>query len=489
MNKSLKKNAILNSLRTIIRLVFPMIEIPYISRVLGVENLGKYNFSLSIISYFILISKLGIGTFAIREGAKYRENKDKFNKFASEVFTINVISTILSYILLAICLIFIPNLADYKTLIIILSFEIILTTIGCEWVYTIYEDYGYITIRTILFQIISLILLLTLVKNSNDLIIYTIIMVISATGSNVLNLINLKKYCKLRWVIDNNTKKYIVPILILFANSVTTTIYCDSDITILGILTNDYYVGVYSISTKIYNVIKSIISSIIIVSIPRLSYLLGNDKKEEFANTASKILQTLIVVLFPMMFGIISIAYQTIYIFAGVKYIEGVRALQILAVALMFSIFSWFYTSCILIPAKKEKTVLISTIIAALVNIILNILLIPYFKQNAAAFTTVLAEAISFIICYIKSKEVVKIDIPIKTIFKTLIGSFGILAFCLLVNKFTNLNIMVNTIVSILGSVAIYVGLEFLLKNEIFIELFNSIIKKFMKKVNKAEVE
>lgn len=487
MKKSLKKNAVLNSLRMILRLIFPIIEIPYISRVLGVENLGKYNFAYSIVNYFILIAGLGISTFAVREGAQYRDNKERFNKFASEVFTINMFSTILSYILLLICLLFIPNLANYKILIIILSLEIILTTIGCEWVYTIYEDYGYITIRTIIFQIISLILLLIFVRNSNDLIIYTIIMVISATGCNILNLKYLKKYCKLKFVVDKNTKKYIVPILILFANSVTTTIYCNSDITILGILANDYYVGVYSISAKIYNVIKQIISSIIIVSIPRLSYLLGNNKKEEFKNTASKILQTLIVVLFPVMFGIISIAYQTIYIIAGIKYIEGVRSLQILAIALMFCIFGWFYTSCILIPAKKEKFVLKYTIVAALANIILNILFIPKFKQDVAAFTTALAEAISFIMCYIKSKEVVKIDVPIKTILKTLIGSFGILVFCLIINKFTNLNIMVNTIVSILGSIAIYVGLEFLLRNDIFIDLFNSVIKKFIKKLNKAE--
>ena len=165
--KSLKKNAILNSIRNILRLIFPLITIPYVSRMLGVENVGKYSFAFSIISYFIILSKLGIETFAVREGSKYRDNKAKFNDFASEIFTINILSTLISYILLIICLFFLPQLSEYKLLIEILSLEILLTTLGCEWVYIINEDYTYITIRSIIFQTISLIMLLTFIKNQN----------------------------------------------------------------------------------------------------------------------------------------------------------------------------------------------------------------------------------------------------------------------------------------------------------------------------------
>ncbi|OYS45976.1 poly-gamma-glutamate biosynthesis protein, partial [Limosilactobacillus reuteri] len=98
-NKSLKVNAFLNSLRSLLSIIFPLITFPYVSRVLSVSGIGKYNFSNSIVSYFTLIAALGISTYAIREGAKYRDSKQKIDTFASEVFTINVFSAIIAYIL------------------------------------------------------------------------------------------------------------------------------------------------------------------------------------------------------------------------------------------------------------------------------------------------------------------------------------------------------------------------------------------------------
>ena len=72
--KSLGLNAFLNGLRSVLNLIFPLITFPYISRVLSVNGIGIYNFSNTYIGYFILIAGLGIATYAVREGAKYRDN-------------------------------------------------------------------------------------------------------------------------------------------------------------------------------------------------------------------------------------------------------------------------------------------------------------------------------------------------------------------------------------------------------------------------------
>ena len=98
--KSLGVNALLNSIRSILNILFPIITFPYVSRVLQVRGIGIYNFSNSIVSYFLLIAALGISTYAVREGAKLRDNKQKISKFVSEVFTINLCSTLISYFLL-----------------------------------------------------------------------------------------------------------------------------------------------------------------------------------------------------------------------------------------------------------------------------------------------------------------------------------------------------------------------------------------------------
>jgi O-antigen/teichoic acid export membrane protein len=97
--KSLELNAFLNSLRSILNLLFPLITFPYVSRVLSVDGMGIYNFSNTYVNYFLLIAGLGIATYAVREGAKYRNNTEEISKFASQVFTINIYSTIIAYVL------------------------------------------------------------------------------------------------------------------------------------------------------------------------------------------------------------------------------------------------------------------------------------------------------------------------------------------------------------------------------------------------------
>ena len=169
-----------------------------------------------------------------------------------------------------ICILFFEELRKYLSVILILCVAIMFTTLGCEWVYNIYEDFKYITIRSIIFQLVSLILLFVLVKDSNDLLAYSIITVIASSGANVVNIIARRKYLKIGLVFNKNITKHLVPIFILFANSVATTIYINSDMTILGIISGDYYTGLYSVSTKVYTIIKTLLGAIIVVSIPHL---------------------------------------------------------------------------------------------------------------------------------------------------------------------------------------------------------------------------
>ena len=190
--KSLGVNAFLNGLRSVLNLLFPLVTFPYVSRVLSVSGIGIYNFANTYISYFLLIAGLGIATYAVREGAKYREEKDKISKCASQIFSLNMIATIIAYLLLFASLIIFKNLHNYISCILIFSLQILFTTLGTEWIYTIYEDYTYITIRSIVFKMISIVLLFLLVRRPEDYLIYAAITVFSAVGSNLLNFIHAR---------------------------------------------------------------------------------------------------------------------------------------------------------------------------------------------------------------------------------------------------------------------------------------------------------
>lgn len=420
--KSIGKNAILNGIKTLTSLIFPLLTFPYISRILQVENIGKYNFANSIVNYFVLIAGLGISTYAIREGAHLRDNRIRLSAFVSEVFSINIISTVLAYIILLTCIIFISKIHSEYVLIIILSFRVIFTTLGMEWVFSIYEEYSYITIRGIIFQVIYTVAVFVFVKRSEDLMLYGAITLLSTTAPNICNIFFLKKYCNVKLTPHLNLRKHLVPILLIFSSSVTTTIYVNSDITMLGFLTTDLHVGLYSVSAKIYNIVKQLLAAIIIVSIPRMALLWGKQEYLQFKKLAGNIFSTLLTLIIPIVIGIYFLSENIVSVIAGNEYSEANNSLKILSIALIFSVFSWFFTSCILIPCKKEKQVLLATSVAAILNILLNIVLIPKLYEDAAAVTTVIAEGISLLICVYHSNKIIQVKIVFRDMMSVALG-------------------------------------------------------------------
>lgn len=479
-NKSLGLNAVLNGARSIINMLVPLITLPYITRILGAENLGKYNFANSIVGYFSLLAGLGISTYSIREGAKYKKDDIRISQFASEVFTINIISTFISYICLFLLTLFTSKINNYSGLIFIISINILLTTVGCDWVFSIYEEYLYITIRGILIQILYVVFLFIFVRNQDDLVKYAWVSIISSSGAYLINVFELKKYCNIKIVKNFNVKMHLPAILIIFANTITVSLYTNSDITILGLLKSDYEVGIYTVTVKIYNMIKQLLAAIIVVAIPRLSLYWGLGEKDKFENTANKIANTLFSIVCPIMIGIFSLSSDIVMLVGGQDFLDATLSLKIISIALLFSAFSWFFTDCVLIPCKLEKKVLYISIISATINIVLNLILIPYGKQNAAAFTTLLAEFISMIMCSKYVRKIIKIHIKKIDIVSNVIGCIFIYVICKILKS--SIHVFV---VYIFGSIAIsmigYILIQIVIGNSIYKKMFYEVLIRIKK--------
>lgn len=477
--RSLKINMVLNAIKGLLSVVFPLITFPYVSRVLGVDEIGRYNFANSIISYFVLIAGLGISSYSIREGARFRDDKGKLQPFVNEMFSINIASTLAAYLLLLVVMLVVHKFWNYKILLIIFSLQIGFKLIGIEWLYSIYEDYLYITIRSILFQLMSFFLLFKFVRTGDDVNIYAAITVFSGVGSNVLNYVHARKYCKVGFTKNIDWKSHMKPIMVLFAMSVTVTIYVSSDTTILGFLCTDYEVGIYSASVKIYNIVKNILSSVIIVSIPRLSSILGKNNRKEFSIVASDIYKTLITIMLPAIVGIIVLRKEIILLVCGQNYLDAVPSLVLLSVALIFSMASWFWGQAILIPAKREDIVLKATIISALVNIVLNFVLIPFWKENAAAFTTLLAETIAYLISRKEGVKFAKLEGVVSVTMKVVIGCVAIIGVSFAIWAIKD-NWILYTALSIVLSVIAYTTVEIILKNESVLSIWSGLKGKLL---------
>lgn len=476
---SVKVNMVLNAVKGLLSVIFPLISFPYVSRILGMGNIGKYNFSYSVISYFILLASLGIHTYAVREGARIRNTPSRLKHFADEMFTINVYATVASYCLLGVLVLAVAKFHEYKCLLFILSFQIAFKTIGIEWIYSIYEDYLYITIRSILFQILSLALLLAFVKTEADVNVYAAITVISGAGSNILNYTYARKYCKVALAKHVEWKKHIKPIFIFFGMTVTVTLYVNSDITILGFLCGDRTVGIYSVSTKIYTIVKTVLSSVIVVAIPRLSALYGEGREDKFTSMAEGIYKLLLSVLIPSIVGMIALRKEIVSIVSGKEYLLAESSLFVLSIALFFCLASWFWGQCILVIFKMEHEVFKVTCVSALANIGLNFILIPWGKENAAAFTTLIAELLTYTWCKHKSSEAIKLKGIGRIAYKIMYGCIGIVVVKTVIFHLVEESVL-KFILTIAVSVPIYLLIEIAAKNEEIIYIAEGIKGKIV---------
>ena len=440
------------------------------------DNIGRINFSVTFVGYFSYLAILGIGGYSVRNGSALRDDKKKITKFVSEVFTINVVATLIAYIFMFVLLLISNKLREYILLIMIISISIAFSTLGVGWVLSIFEDYLYITVRSILFNLISLVLMFLLVKDEEDIYLYAALSVLSNVGTGLLNWFRVKRYVDIRLTKVPNLKRHLLPIFTIFVSDMAILIYVSSDITMLGYMTSDYITGLYSFSTKIYSGLKTLLGALIIVSIPRLSYYWGKNKDLYYA-TLDKIFKSMISFMVPMAVGLIMVSKEVIYVLGGKEYGGARNSLILLCVAILFCELSYIYTQCILMPMHKEKWVMWITVVSALINIGLNLYLIPRWGQIGAAVTTILAEAI----VYLTSKFMVRKEITIANnlgvILKTMIGCCGIILVCYICGKSIG-NILLRMIVSIIFSIIVYFVIELVLDNSAIKAIVSSLYLK-----------
>ena len=191
---SIKKNFLYSSILTTANYLFPFLTYPYVARVLGVTNVGICNFVDSIINYFIIFSMLGIGTVGIREIAKYKNNPTKLNEAFSGLFLINFISTFIVLLVLIFSIELVPKLNEHRELMYFGALKLVFNFLLIEWFYKGLEDFKYITVRTIIVKCIYVISVFVFIHNSDDYVIYYILMTLMIVVNALLNIIHARKW-------------------------------------------------------------------------------------------------------------------------------------------------------------------------------------------------------------------------------------------------------------------------------------------------------
>lgn len=406
--KSLGINALLNAIKSGLSIFFPLITYPYALRVLGADGIGKVSFCNSIISYFSMLAMLGVATYGVREGAKIKKNTWEFNQFTNELFTINMLSAVTSYVLLFAAVFYITKLKPYALLLAIQSTSILFTVLGFSWINIVYEDYLIVTVRSIIIHFISLIFLFLFVKTSDDYYTYAFFGIIGSIVVCITNWFYVRRYVIPKLTIRPRLKKHFKPLILMFSNSVAISVYVNLDTTMLGWMRGDVEVGLYSVSVRIYTTIKGLLAAVYSVAIPRLAEFLGENNEEEYRNLYTSLWRYLSIILIPSSVGLICVSKEVMYFMGGGEYLSATLSLQILSIALVFAIFGGLITAVLNITIAKEKDNLLATSMSAVINFVLNLVFIPLLGLYGAAVTTLLSEAFVFVFCVKKNPEINK---------------------------------------------------------------------------------
>ena len=428
MGQSIKNNFLLNLSTTITGLLFPLITFPYASRILMADGIGQVQFFQSIIDYVSLCTALGIPLYAVREIARIRDNKELRSRTTIEILLLHAILTLVGYIVVFILAKTVAKIEIDASLFFLLSTTLFFNTIGVAWFYQAIEDFKYITLRSLFVRILSLVALFIFVKTKQDLFYYAGILVIGTVGNNIFNFFRLRKYIKLSKGEFKrlNLLRHLIPALKIFILNLVISIYVNLDSVMLGFLKNEESVGYYDAENRNKKAILGIVSSLGAVLLPRFSNMITNGQKEEFQLLANKAASFTIALSLPMSVGLIFMAAPIIHIFCGNGFEPSILTLKLVAPIVLFIGLSGIIGMQILYPQGREKYVIISTMVGACINLLINYLLIPQYGQYGAALGTVIAEFMVTVIMILLGRKYLPINILSKQNLHYLIGSIVI---------------------------------------------------------------
>ena len=477
--KSLKKNYLYNLLSQFFSLLTPLITTPYLSRVLGANGIGTVSYIESIVSYFVLFAVLGINLYGQREISYCRDDLSK----RSHVFwetkilqTIVGVAVLFGYVIFSLC-------QENKNLYLIFSFNIIAVLIDVTWFLQGIEEFGKIVLRNVILKIIGTIYIFTVVKTQHDIAQY----VFGLSFFLFLGNISLWSYVikfleKPNWNKIKPFRKMKV-VVSLFVPTIAIQIYTVLDKTMIGIITEDSFEnGYYEQAIKISKMVLVVVASLGTVMIPRIGYYFGKGDHLAVHNAICRGFRFVWFVGTPMCLGLIGISSNFVSWFFGPGFEKVIPLLCILSFLILSIGISNVIGVQFLIPTNRQNLLTLSVLIGALVNFILNIILIRVYQSIGAAISSIIAEAtVTFVQIYLVRKEFSLKDV-FGSSWRYLISGVIMLGMLIHLGDILTPTIM-HTSVMIISGAIVYFALLFVFRDYFFIDNVKNITSKMKKKL------
>lgn len=468
MNLNLRKNIIFNFAYQILALILPFITAPYLSRTIGAEGVGVYSFSQSIALYFTYITLLGLSNYGNRAIAEVQDDEQKRSKIFFEIYAMQLCSFFVSLVMYLIYVKFLS--VDQRAAIIMIGW-VASAAFDINWFFFGMEQFKLTVVRNTIIKIISVLCIFIFIHSPKDQYLYILIMVISTLLSQICLWPYLKHYIHFVKPSWKGIFFHVKPNLKLFVPVIAASLYNMMDKVMLGYLTNMKDVGFYENADKIVKMVQSLIVAIGTVMLPRMTALFSKDKNQQGRKYLDISFRIVFIYVSAALFGILAVSREFCTVYFGTGFEKTSYLLNILIVTVLFFGAGNVLRTQLLIPLKKDDIYIKSAIFGALINLVINLILIPKFEAYGAAVATVLAEIVVCVYQFISVRNEIPIFKYVSEAFIFLVCG-AIMFICL--NRYFGVKFgIVSMIIKILVGACIYlflIGVIFGIKKVIVVK-------------------
>lgn len=471
---SLKGKFIYQLLLSSLYTLTPLIIFPYISRTLGPENIGKVNFIDYTAQLILLFTSFGIPLYGVREVSRLKNKKEQLKALVSELVIIHLFLSFLGILIFLAIVSFNKAVYGEQSLIVLALVNILISSFSFDWFVQGYEDFKFLSKRTLIAKVLSALAIFSLVRSQEDYGVYYFILILSNALLIFLNVLYILKRTRLS-ASNLHISRHFKALGFFFITTAAVSLYTYFDTVILGITVGSLAVGFYTTGLKVIRLSQNFVDSIRNVLLPRISALKESQQYADIDRVVNKSLRYVLFVSIPLCIFFYIAAPEIIRIVAGDDFNASINVLRLLTLLPLLIGLSNIFGMQVLVPFRKEKKTAIAVLLGSILSVTLNLILCPIWKENGAAIACVTTELAVTFILYLYVRKEVHFEIRWTEVFKTVFCSLlfvPIVYYC----RMYELHLLVTLLVSAILCLVTYVLIQFFwFQNSIIYEIVSFI--------------
>lgn len=475
-----RKNFAYNLVLTFFNFLFPLITYPYVTRVLGVENIGICNFVDNLINYSLILANLGITVYGVREIARQSDDRERYTEVFSSLFFINCILSAVVIAVLCILTFFVPFFSPYKDYLLVGIGKIVFNLFLIEWFFQGLQEFKFITMRSVIVRFLYVIAVLLFVRDEGDTFLFFILTCSSTVFGGILDWFYSRKFVRFSFS-SIRLRKYFIPVAVFGIYMVLTAMYTNFNTVYLGFVSNDVQVGYFGVATKLHTVLMAIFTAFTTVMVPRVSYLLKQGEMQHLQDMTDRIFSAICAISLPLIILCLFYADEIVYLIAGDGYQGAIPAFRLIVFLLLVIAVEQIVISQFLLSSDSNRSVILVCSVGAVVGLGVNFLLTGRYGAVGSSISWGLSElaVLTAGLILVRKRMGIRLDIRLLLIelAKSLVYAASLYAIYLA---------MPDNLVRLVAG-AFVIAVEFIalnmviFKNRLIVEMYDDVLKKIRK--------